>query len=407
LADPLFRKSALDKLASPERLDVLMHVTSPQGWIALFTIGLVLAAVIGWSVFGRLGERVNGQGLLIRGESNRLVLAGGGGVLRSLKVNLGDKVTTNQVVAEIAGATVNEELAAARTRLSTAEGEHERTVSGRNQERLTIQTNLADLDTQLVSVRGDLEIQERRQPERQDSLKKQIISQNAYDQFVQALRVLEARQSSLESQRRQMNLRLSNINNEIAQSQARLTNERSNYALMLKGLGAATTVTSLFSGRIVNLPKRQGDAIRQGEVIAVVEESNAELQAALFVDDRDGPRVTNDMPVQIDLSPVVQREQYGVLLGKVSQVGSFAATPAEVLAVLGEAQSKDFLQRGKFLVRVALQPDPNTPTGFAWSSSSGPSQPIASGMSIAGGAIIVGSQRPVCRVLPVDALCAS
>src|SRR5690606_25536704 len=109
----LFRKSALDKLASPERLDVLMQVTSPQGWIALWTVGVVLAAVVGWSIFGSLGERVNGQGLLIRGEANRLILAGGSGTIQSLRVSSGDLVKEGQLVAEIAGATQSEEAATA------------------------------------------------------------------------------------------------------------------------------------------------------------------------------------------------------------------------------------------------------------------------------------------------------
>ena len=43
--NPLFRKAALDKLASPERLDVLMQVTSPKGWLALLMMGIILSSV--------------------------------------------------------------------------------------------------------------------------------------------------------------------------------------------------------------------------------------------------------------------------------------------------------------------------------------------------------------------------
>ena len=32
--NPLFRKAALEKLASPERLDVLMQVHLAEGWLA-------------------------------------------------------------------------------------------------------------------------------------------------------------------------------------------------------------------------------------------------------------------------------------------------------------------------------------------------------------------------------------
>ena len=38
----IFRKSALDRMASPEQLDALMRITSPRGWIALLTIGFLL-----------------------------------------------------------------------------------------------------------------------------------------------------------------------------------------------------------------------------------------------------------------------------------------------------------------------------------------------------------------------------
>ena len=41
LQDPksMFRKAALDKLASPEQLDVLMEVTSPRNWALVYGMG--------------------------------------------------------------------------------------------------------------------------------------------------------------------------------------------------------------------------------------------------------------------------------------------------------------------------------------------------------------------------------
>ncbi len=402
----LFRKSAIDKLASPERLDVLMQVTSPQGWIALWTTGVVLAIAVGWSIFGSLPERVPGRGLLIRGESNRSILAGGAGSIRSLSVQEGDVVEVGQVVAEIAGATVSEEVTAAQNRLDTAEREHNRVMSEAARERLTLQGSLADIEARLLKLQADLDAQERRLPERKESLAKQIISQNTFDQFMAQLRGLEAQVSAAQQQQRQVNQRLANIGGDVARSQERLESERNSYNIMMAGVGSATTVTSNFSGRIVTLPKRQGDAVRTGETVAIVEESGAALQAAFFVPAQQGPRVKVGMPVQVDLSPIVQREVYGVLLGSVSYIGQFAATPAEVLAVMGEAQAQDYLQGGFFLVRVSLTPNPQTPSGFAWSSSEGPDQRIDSGISIVAD-IIVDSKRPICRVLPVEMLCGS
>ena len=41
-SNPLFRPRALERLSSPERLDALMQVTSPKGWLALYTIAGLL-----------------------------------------------------------------------------------------------------------------------------------------------------------------------------------------------------------------------------------------------------------------------------------------------------------------------------------------------------------------------------
>jgi hypothetical protein len=70
MTDPnaLFRKAALDKLSSPERLDVLMTVTSPRGWLALLTLAGLLGVLVGWIRYGSIPTRVEGQGMLIRGS---------------------------------------------------------------------------------------------------------------------------------------------------------------------------------------------------------------------------------------------------------------------------------------------------------------------------------------------------
>ncbi len=79
--NPLFRKAALDKLASPERLDVLMRVTSPMGWLALTTVGGILIGVIVWSILGSIPERIDGQGVLLRGGGKNEIRATGSGTI--------------------------------------------------------------------------------------------------------------------------------------------------------------------------------------------------------------------------------------------------------------------------------------------------------------------------------------
>lgn len=64
MASKVFRKSALDRLASPEQLDQLVQVTPPQGWAALGILAGVMVAGVLWGWFGSIPMEVTADGLL-------------------------------------------------------------------------------------------------------------------------------------------------------------------------------------------------------------------------------------------------------------------------------------------------------------------------------------------------------
>jgi HlyD family secretion protein len=407
--NPLFRKSALDKLASPERLDVLMQVTSPQGWIALLTIALVLAGAIGWSVFGRIGERVNGHGMLIRGDGNRLIRADGAGRLENLRVKTGEPVAPRNVIANIKAESVKDTVDIARTTYDSQRAENERRktedqikVNSINQQALDLESARQKTEATLTAKRAHL-------VERRKMLADKLISNRDVDADEQEVAGLERDALNLSQQIATLRSNATAVMQGIRGGDSAVADSLLRLNEMKKSATSVFNVTSAFTGRIMALPKREGDVVQKDDIIAAVEETAAPLQAAIFVSDLEGPRIKKGMPVQLDMTPTVRREQYGVLLGTVSSVGQYAATPEEVLSIIAnDSQSAEILKSGsKFLVRVTLVQNPATPTGLGWSSSLGPTQPMAGGMTVSSGAIIVESRRPLCRVLPIDLMCAS
>lgn len=99
----LFRKVALDRLSNPEQLDRLIQITNPRGWIALLTIGALLAGFTVWSVLGNVRTVVEGQGLLIPDENFppevQPVTLTETGTLTALRVSDGQTVSAGQVIA--------------------------------------------------------------------------------------------------------------------------------------------------------------------------------------------------------------------------------------------------------------------------------------------------------------------
>ncbi|HML48083.1 MAG TPA: hypothetical protein PKE04_15180 [Clostridia bacterium] len=63
----LFRKRSLERIASPEQLTGYIRVTSPNVWIVLTAIAVLLIAVLIWSVFGALTDTLQVQVLVSDG----------------------------------------------------------------------------------------------------------------------------------------------------------------------------------------------------------------------------------------------------------------------------------------------------------------------------------------------------
>lgn len=102
VAKPLFRKEALERLNSPDRLDSLLTVTTPRGWIALTAAALLLAAALAWSVFGSVPVRIPAHCILLRPTAVTYVVSSVAGQIVDIRPAVGDEVRRGDVVARVA-----------------------------------------------------------------------------------------------------------------------------------------------------------------------------------------------------------------------------------------------------------------------------------------------------------------
>jgi hypothetical protein len=97
----IFRKEALDRLASPEQLDQLMQLTSPRGWIALAGLGLLLLTAVAWGLIGTIPTTVDGQGFLLRSGGLAPMAAPHAGTVTRVLVHVGEEVEKDQKLLEL------------------------------------------------------------------------------------------------------------------------------------------------------------------------------------------------------------------------------------------------------------------------------------------------------------------
>ncbi|AFY34445.1 NHLP bacteriocin system secretion protein [Calothrix sp. PCC 7507] len=107
----LFRKQALERSSSPERLDQIMQVVSPMSWLPLLALGSLVAAGLAWSILGRIPITVEGRGVLVYpSKVVPLQFPAIEGKLKVVNVHVGDFVKKGQVLATIDQDELNKQL---------------------------------------------------------------------------------------------------------------------------------------------------------------------------------------------------------------------------------------------------------------------------------------------------------
>lgn len=387
MREALFRKASLDRLASPERLDTLMEVTAPRDWLALWTIGAVLVGVLAWGVFGSIPTRVDGRGILLRGGSLREIKAEAHGVLTALDVTVGGTVRSAQAIGEIAQRDTEDEVNRLRIRyeqlardLQSARAEDAATAAGYEGDLRRFRAELARLEADLVQKKA--------------LLAKGLITRARVDAEEQQVLNLRVEMSNLAASIRSVEQRTRARASDV--EMARLEFERAS-----KSAASVTTVKSTVSGRVVEVRKRVGDRVVEGEAVALVEPPSAQLEPLVYVDAAMGKRIKAGMEAQVSPS-TVKREEFGFLVGRVRSVGDYPVTPQAVHAVVAnEALAQQLLgQSSKIEMWATLQPDPATRSGYAWSSSGGPPFKIDSGTEVYV-SVVVDRRAPISYVLPL------
>lgn len=86
----LYRKSSLERMASPEQLDKVLRVTSPLSWLALLGITLIIIVTVVWSMIGTIPETITVKGIVSSVVGSNSVYTEDAGTVVSLRVRAGD-----------------------------------------------------------------------------------------------------------------------------------------------------------------------------------------------------------------------------------------------------------------------------------------------------------------------------
>lgn len=95
----VFRKSALEKLSSPEQLDKALKITTPMSWLALIATTLIIAVTVVWSIVGTIPVTVTAKGIVASPVSTNALFMPESGTIKTVGyVYKGAKIYADDVV---------------------------------------------------------------------------------------------------------------------------------------------------------------------------------------------------------------------------------------------------------------------------------------------------------------------
>jgi HlyD family secretion protein len=404
----IFRKVALERLSSPEQLDQLLQVTNPRGWLALGALGALLLASLAWAVFGSIPTEAGGEGILLRQGGVTSLVAAEQGQVEELLVSVGDVIAKGQVVARVRQQELLRQIQDSRDKLADVRaeyndllryaGEQER-LRDRDlaQQRANLEQSIRALDREVKLARDQVSAQ-------RELLKDGLVTNQTFLASEQHLNDAESRLAAARLDLNGLELKRLESAQQVEQQLETRQGQIRDLELELRErqarLGESARVVSPHDGRVLEVLADRGDVVTPGTPILNLEVTSKELMAVLFIPASAGKRVQPGMRVRVSPS-TVKREEYGSMLGKVVWAAEFPSTQKGMVRVLGnEALVAKLMEQGPPIqVNVALDRDASTPTGYRWSSSTGPSLSISSG-TLANGAVVVREEKPIRLILP-------
>jgi HlyD family secretion protein len=422
----LFRREALERISSPERLDHLLRITAPREWLALAALAGLIVAAGAWSVWGRLPVTVTGRAVLTYPRTIQSLDAPGDGRVRALQIRPGDVVRRGDVIARIERPDLDRELTETRNRLAE--------LTRQDQQHQTLDRDLSAIEIQEMEVsRSKLDLQRQAVTRAitdaetmAPSLQRRLDSQRALQkaglipavsetllQAEQAVRQNQTRLRELRAELRQLDLERAQLDTRrrrMGQSELERSTARQNaiealqaeVAVLEARADATGTVRSEQEGRVVELLVSEGQLVGVGTRLASLETDRrtTDLACLLYLPVRDGKRVQSGAVAQVT-PDVVSRERFGGIHGRVTAVSLFPVTREAVVATVGSREVAEHLTTAEPHVEalVALEADPSTPSGYRWSSSSGPPLALSAGTT-AMVRVVVEERAPITYVLP-------
>jgi HlyD family secretion protein len=408
-----FRKKSLEKLSSPEQLDTMIQITNRSGWIALLTVGFCLVVALAWGIYGRIPTKLSGVGILENPKGLLAVKAASSGQLDDIQITLMQRVVKGDLLAVISHPDEDAAVATAEESLDTLENKYQQlqrsSASDLARQKLEIDQEKAELTINKNANQAKIERLEERIESQKELQKLGLITKYDVAETIEELentRDVVAKDKSqwitLENQyiqaEEESQAKLQDLQTEISEARNQLEEKK----VQLK---KDAMITAPQTGIVVEFGASEGERVTTDQELFILEleseNSEKALLALQYYPAASAKRIQLGMVTQVAPGSV-KVDQYGYLLAKVNRISEFPVTSAGLREqVENDEIVQQIEQLGAVLeVQSVLVEDAKTPSGYKWTSSSGPPYQLQVG-TVSTTSVIVENTPPIALVVPL------
>lgn len=405
----LFRRSALEKMSSPERLDEAMTAASPRYWIAFLGAFIIVAGAVAWGFLGSVPTRLNAQGILLTyGGEIFSATTKGDGQLAEILVENGQRVQKGEPLAVLDLRLEQSRLAREKDKLTKLEERRSAYVLQRDKD-IGRREALKELRAESLHQRIDNsehrgEVLSARLADLKELHQKGHVNRQAIlaaeNEWLQAQETVSALRSEVVSLDVEVQTRWEYWGDRIRQIDSEIFVHRKAMEDLEEKITASHHLRSPVDGHVTEIAASLGDRITAGMPVVRIMTNSDELDALLFVPPGFGKRIRTGFAVNVEPS-VTKKEEFGTVRGVVRSVSELPLSTNAIHSLLQNDKLVEQFTAGgaPVAVRADLVEDDETVSGLAWTSGKGPGFRIENGTLISA-TITTKRQAPVTLILP-------
>lgn len=402
--DIKFRKKALEYANRPSSLDDALRVITPPQWLTLSIVFLIIIGFFMWLIWGKIFVTLSGKGILlsVAGDVVTVEAPSQKGLVETLKIKQGQKIKKGDLILTLDNELLDK-IHLKEIYLNELK-EQQRTLKITSAKELELIKK--NTDEQIAKAILSLEIAKQKLEQlkillglKELNLKKGVLDLPNVTatrvEYYGYLQEISARESELVA----VKLKYVELSDKWFERERSLAltiyREEYDYNLLKKQWEESYTLRSPTDGIVAGLRVSPGDYVKPGQNLVDIVPDNQNLYALVLVPAEKGKLLNVGMYAQV-LPTQINQLEYGVIKGKVESYSLFPVSPDYISSQLNIAPIHVFLgvKSPMISVKIALQKNAETVSGYSWSTSKGPSTKLTQGTLVTAN-IVVEQKRPI------------